>query len=308
MVFFTENSNLVNMQYKVQSALDYWNPFEFRPEITSIAVVTIILAGILIYYYVSIKKLNPRDPPKGLAFFIFNLISSFKGMVYEVLGKNFVKYTPYFLTIFIYILSCNVISVIGFDNPTALTTVTFALGLGTTLGSIIIGIKYQKINFFYRFLFKFYVTSKKTGKRHMIPYMINPFGAFDIITPWMSISLRLWANILSGALIIILFYSIPMVFFQRNPTVDEAGPEVILFSFFAIPLHGFLDWLVGSIQAFVFVMLTMCYWKNASENEEEELPIVKKLNDEKNSLLELKNSAEIRGNANVDLINVGSVD
>ncbi|MDE7112011.1 MAG: F0F1 ATP synthase subunit A, partial [Malacoplasma sp.] len=84
------------------------------------------------------------------------------------------------------------------------------------------------------------------------------------------------------------------------------GPEIILFSFFAIPIHGFLDWLVGCIQAFVFVILTMCYWNNASELEDE-IPIVKKIKKEKNSLLELQNSAEIRGKANVNLINEGSI-
>lgn len=305
MVFIT-NEFKVDMQYKAQSAFDYWNPFEFRPEIISIVVVTIILAILVIYYYVSIKKLDPRQPPKGLAFFIFNLISYFKGLVYDVLGKNFVKYTPYFLTVFVYILTCNIISVIGFENPTALTTVTFALGLGTTLGTIIIGIRYQKISFFYKFLFKFYVKSKKSEKKIMIPYFFNPFGIADIITPWISISLRLWANILSGALIITLFYSIPMVFFQRDPTIYSAGPEIVLFSFFAIPVHGFLDWLVGSIQAFVFVILTMCYWNNASELENED-PIVKKINKKKNSLLELQNSAEIRGKANVNLINESTI-
>ncbi|MDE6645913.1 MAG: F0F1 ATP synthase subunit A [Malacoplasma sp.] len=305
MIFVTDDFK-TSMQYKAQSAFDYWNPFELRPEIISILVVTIILAGTIIYYYFSIKKLDPRDPPKGLAFFIFNLISYFKGLVYDVLGKNFVKYTPYLLTVFVYILTCNVISVIGFENPTALTTVTFALGLGTTLGSIIIGIRYQKTSYFYRFLFKFYVKSKKTGRRIMIPYFLNPFGVVEIITPWISISLRLWANILSGALIITLFYAIPMVFFQRDPTVYPAGPEIILFSFFAIPVHGFLDWLVGSIQAFVFVILTMCYWNSASELEDE-VPIVKKIKKEKNSLLELQNSAEIRGKANVNLINEGSI-
>lgn len=286
------------------SAFSLWNPFELRPEIGSIIVVTIILVGLLIYYNISMKKLNPKYPPKGVAFFIFNLIGSFKTLIYESLGKDFVKLTPYFLTIFSYILLCNIISVIGYENPTSLTTVTFSLGITVTIGMIIIGIKYQKSSFFYRFLFKFYVPTKK-GNKIMIPYCINPFGFIDLITPWISMSLRLWANIMAGALILGLFYSLPMVFFSHDPTVNTPKPETILFSLFAIPLHGFLDWLIGCIQAYVFIVLTMCYWNTCSEIEDENyLEKIKK----KNALSKLIESADKRNEENVTLINSGRID
>lgn len=286
------------------SAFTLWNPFELRPEIGSIIVVTIILIALLIYYNISMKKLDPKNPPKGIAFFIFSLIGTFKNLVYESLGKEFVKITPYFLTFFSYILLCNIISVIGYENPTSLTTVTFSLGINTTIGMIIIGIKYQKSSFFYRFLFKFYVPTKK-GNKIMVPYCFNPFGVLDLITPWISMSLRLWANIMAGALIIGLFYALPMVFFRHNPTSTDPKPEIILFSFFAIPLHGFLDWLIGGIQAYVFIVLTLCYWNTCTEIEDENyLEKIKK----KNALAKLIESADKRNQENVTLINSGRVD
>lgn len=303
MIISQEVSN-VTSTLQSSSAFSEWNPFEYRPEITSIVVVTIIMAIVLVYYNISMKKLDPNKPPKGIVFFIFNIIGAFKTLIYEIMGKEFIKLTPYIFTVFSYIFLCNIISVVGFDNPTALTTVTFSLGLATVLGTIIIGIKYQKSSFFYKFLFKFYVKTK-SGNKVMIPYCFNPFGVIDIIMPWVSISLRLWANIMAGGLIIGLFYSVPMILFKRDPIVMNPGPEVILFSFFAIPLHGFLDWLIGLIQAFVFVVLTLCYWSGSSEIEDE--VYLEKMK-RKSTLSQLKVSAEERSQSNVDLINVSSIE
>ncbi|BAC43846.1 F0F1 ATP synthase subunit A [Malacoplasma penetrans] len=300
----SDGTNSVITTLQASSAFSDWKPFEYRSEITSIIVITIIMTLVLVYYNFSMKKLDPNKPPKGIAFFIFNLLGAFKTLVYEIMGKEFIKFTPYIFTVFCYIFLCNIISVVGFENPTALTTVTFALGLFTTLGTIILGIKYQKSSFFYKFLFKFYIKTK-SGNKVMIPYFFNPFGITDIIMPWISISLRLWANIMAGALILGLFYALPMVMFRRDPTVLEPGPEVILFSLFAVPFHGFLDWLVGSIQAFVFVVLTLCYWSGSTEPEEESQ--VKKIK-KKSPLSELKMSAEKRNQSNVDLINVSTIE
>ncbi|MCF0217730.1 MAG: F0F1 ATP synthase subunit A [Malacoplasma sp.] len=287
------------------SAFAAWNPLQYTSEITSIVLITLIIAGIAIYYHSAIKKLNPKEPPKGFAFLIFLFISTFKSLTIDVMGKEFVKLTPYFLTLFIYIFLSNIISVIGFANPTQLTTVTFELGLNTVIGSVILGIKYQKWSYLNRFVFKFYIHNKKTKKRYIIPYCFNPMGVVDIITPWISISLRLWANITAGSIILGLFYSIPMALFSDNPVYNTPGPEIILFSFFAIPLHLFLDWLVGFIQSFVFVILTMCYWNTATEIEDEYY--AEKLK-RKKELKALKKANLISSNSSVDLVNVGNLE
>lgn len=257
------------------SPFDQWHgsgvPEGLRPEIISIAVVTIILAGFLIYYAVAMRKLNPKEPPKGMAFFIFNIINSFKCLVFDTIGPAFVKFTPYILTLFLYITGCNLISLIGLENPTASTTVTFSMGFVTVMGMLIAAIRYQKSRFFLRFLFKFKITSKKTGKEYLIPYCINPFGLLDIVTPLVSISLRLWGNIFAGGLILALVYSLGMVIVGKDPTPGAEltqGPELLIMSIFAVPIHGFLDILIGVIQAYVFVVLTLSYWGNEASNEE----------------------------------------
>lgn len=111
-------------------------------------------------------------------------------------------------------------------------------------------------------MFKFTLVNKKTKKETVIPYMFNPYGLVEYFAQLLSISFRLWGNIFAGALIISLFYGIPMVIFQKNPLILEAGPEILISSLFAVPIHAFLDLLVAVIQAFVFVVLTLSYWGN----------------------------------------------
>lgn len=255
------------MENESKSAFDLWEPFQLRPEILSIVVVFLILAGFCIYYYFYMKKLDPKQPPKGIAFFIFNLINFFKNLVFETLGPRFMRLTPYFIALFTYVAGCNLVTLVGFENPTASTTVTFSLGFVTVVGMICVAVRYQKSRFFLRFAFKFEYKSKKTGKEYLIPYFFNPFGIVDIVTPLLSVSLRLWGNIFAGALIMSLIYAIPMVMFGVNPLVNPAGPEVLLFSIVAMPFHGFFDLLIGTIQAFVFLVLTMSYWSNETSNE-----------------------------------------
>lgn len=262
------------MEGESSSVFDLWKPLSLQPQVVSIIMVFIILAGFIIYYYIKMRKLDPKEPPKGIAFFIFNIINFFKRMVFETVGPRFVKITPYIITLFLYIAGCNLISMIGFENPTASTTVTFSMGIVSVVGTICVGIRYQKSRYFLRFLFKFNYVSKKTNKHYLIPYCINPFGFTDVITPILSISLRLWGNIFAGALIIMLIYSVPVALFHKDPLVDEVGPEGLLVSIIAAPFHGFLDLLIGVIQSFVFVVLTLSYWGNESTEEHADYDMV----------------------------------
>ena len=287
-----------------KSAFDLWSPLSLRPEIVSIAFVTIVLAGFIIWYWISMRKLDPKDPPKGIAFFIFNILNFFKNLVCDSLGPRFMKATPYITTLFIYIVGCNLVSLFGFENPTASTTVTFSMGFVTVLGTLITAIRYQKSRFFLRFLFKFTYTSKKTGKSYLIPYLPNPFGLLDFITPLLSISLRLWGNIFAGGLILSLIYALPMVFFSKNPLIEGAGPEVVLFSIVGAPFQGFLDLLMGVIQAYVFVILTLSYWGNESTSELVDEQLVEEMNKEKEIGLEKWEEKHI----SVKLTNVSKID
>lgn len=246
-----------------------WDPLRMVPQVFSIVVVFAILMGVLVYYYFAIKKLKEDESPKGLALLLFMFIESFKRLTYDILGHKFIKITPYFIMLFSYIWLSNMISLVGLENPTTSTSVTVSMGLVTFVGTLVVGFRYQKLSYIKKFTFNVPIKTKK-GKMK-IPVLPNPLEMMGSVSQLISISFRLWGNIFAGALILTLLYAIPSVFFGRNPKVLDPGPEMLIFSIITPPFHFYFDLFAGSIQAFVFTLLTMVYWSlERGEGEEVE--------------------------------------
>ena len=82
---------------------------------------------------------------------------------------------------------------------------------------------------------------------HPIFFPLNLIG--ELAKP-VSLSFRLFGNMLSGTIILTLYYALTPRFVQ-----------------FGIPalLHGFFDILIGSLQTYIFVIVSLMYIKSAAE-------------------------------------------
>lgn len=153
-----------------------------------------------------------------------------------ILGGNTRKFINYIGTIFLFILFCNLGGLLGLRPPTADYGVTFLLGVFTFLIVNYQGIKNRGVRHF-------------TSLFEPIPVLfpINLIGEFA--NP-ISISLRLFANMLSGVIITGLWYGM-----------------MPIFASIAIPaaLHVYCDLFSGCIQTYVFCMLTMVYVNDKME-------------------------------------------
>lgn len=233
------------------------------PFILSIVIVTILIFSSFLYYRISMSRLHSDESPVGLALILFVIVNYFRNLTRDLLGDSFEKYTPFFLSIFIYIMISNFMGMLEFTPPTASITVTLSLGLMSWVGTQIIGIRYQKWNYLKHMFFSISYKNKE-NKKVTIPIIPNPIEILGKMTPLISISFRLWGNIFAGVLIVSLVYNLPLVILSGSvsnilePTFDH--PIVILASLIAPPLHLFFDLMTGTIQAFVFLILTMVYW------------------------------------------------
>lgn len=153
-----------------------------------------------------------------------------------ILGGNARKFVNYIGTIFLFILLSNLSGLLGLRAPTADYGVTFLLGMFTFFI-----VNYQGI--------------KNRGVRHFtslfeptpILFPINLIG--ELANP-LSISLRLFANLLSGVIIMGLWYGMMPIF------VNIGIPAA---------LHVYCDLFSGCIQTYVFCMLTMVYISDKME-------------------------------------------
>lgn len=210
-------------------------PFQFLGQevwITTTAISQwIIVLLILIVGIIVGKKITEKDEaPSGIQNFAEMAIEFLNNMGDGILGSNRNRFINYISTIFIFILVCNLSGFLGMRAPTADYGITFCLGVFTFCIVQFQGIKNRGIG---------HLTSLFQPIPVLFP--INLIGEFA--NP-ISISLRLFANLLSGVIMLGLWYGMLPIFMQ-----------------IAIPsfLHAYCDLFSGCIQTYVFCMLTMVY-------------------------------------------------
>ena len=163
-------------------------------------------------------------------------MEALENMAQGILAGNARKFVNYIGTIFLFILFCNLSGLFGLRAPTADFGVTFLLGMFT-------------------FFIVNYQGLKNRGGGHFtslfqpIPVLfpINLIG--EVANP-ISISLRLFANLLSGVIIMGLWYGM-------MPWFAKIGIPAAL--------HVYCDLFSGCIQTYVFCMLTMVYINDKME-------------------------------------------
>jgi F-type H+-transporting ATPase subunit a len=204
-----------------------------------LAIIMVILLVFAIVVNRKIKKADPTKPPTGLLNVIELAVETVDKLVYENMGAKLApKFCNYIGVIFMVLLSCNLSGLFGLRPPTADFGVTLPLALITFVMIQYQGIKYQK-----------WGRLKGLFEPIFLFFPVNVISEFA--TP-VSLSLRLYANILSGTMMMALIYGL-------------LGKVAIIWP---AALHAYLDVFAGVLQAYVFAMLTMVFIANAAETEE----------------------------------------
>ena len=199
----------------------------------------IVLLSLMLFGFLAGRKMKHADEvPEGFQNFIEPLAEPLDGMVDGTMGKNGANFRNYIGTIFIFILVSNLSGLLGLRPPTADYGTTLPLGLMTFTLIFFNKLKYQKVSGFIKGLCDPWV--------FWAP--INVIG--DIAVP-ISISLRLFANILSGTVMMALIYGL----LSKIAIIWPAA------------LHVYFDMFSGAIQTYVFCMLTMTYISDAMTTE-----------------------------------------
>ena len=181
---------------------------------------------------------HASDVPTGFQNIIEIIIDFLDGIVKGTMGKNAPGFLNYIGTIFIFILFSNLSGLLGLRPPTADYGVTFPMGVLTFCLIFINKLRYQKVSGFLK------------GLCDPWPFWapINIIG--DVAVP-VSLSLRLFANILSGTVMMALVYGL-------LSKIAYCWPGA---------LHVYFDMFSGAIQTYVFCMLTMTYISDAMTTE-----------------------------------------
>jgi len=210
-------------------------------------IVMLIIMIFAIVVGVRVKKLKIGDKPSKVLTIVISFVSFMNKTCKKNVGTAWKFVAPIIITLSVYLFCLNIAGMFGLPTPTAYTsiTVTFAI-------------------------FAFFIIQGtsiyKQKMRHLktfispIPVML-PINILSDLTPLISMTLRLFGSIASGAALIGLVYQLLGWF---SPLVTP-------------PLHVIFDIAFGFLQCMVYVLLTIIFASNKLELTEEDYQLIEEI-------------------------------
>ncbi|MCH2542297.1 MAG: F0F1 ATP synthase subunit A [Alphaproteobacteria bacterium] len=164
----------------------------------------------------------------------------------DTVGEQGRKYFPFVFTIFMFVLIGNMVGMLPYSFTfTSHIIVTFALAAIVFIGVTILGFAKHGMHFF-----SFFVIPGLPW--YMLPLLI-PIEVISYLSRPISLSVRLFANMLAGHTLIKVF----AMFVITMPFYSGVLPLA-----FIVALTG-LEILIAFLQAYVFAILTCLYINDA---------------------------------------------
>ncbi len=204
--------------------------FSFRFSETIISTWIIMAILIVLAIIVRIKLNSFKEVPEsGFQNFIETIVDTMDSFVTSNMGEKYKYFGNWFFGVFAFILLSNLSGLFALRPPTADLATTAALALTTFVLIHFMGIVTGKLGYFKGYLEPIFI---------MLPLNI----VSEIATP-VSLSFRLFGNILGGTIIMGLVYALPIYVRVGIPAA----------------LHIYFDVFAGCLQTFIFVMLSMTF-------------------------------------------------
>ena len=217
---------------------------EIQSAVYSIIVVTLFMALLLVYINHKLVKFDPLSKPTGIVLLVIMYAQMIDGMVKSKTNEKVAKYlTPYIMTVAAYIFLANISGLFSLEPPTSNYSVTLALAAITC-------ILIEVFSFVCR------------GPKGYIKSWFEPFAPFVIMnlmskfSTLLSLSLRLFGNIISGSILMTVIYSMLGNISKAIPLIGEFNLVGVIV---APVLHFYFDLFSGVMQAFIFITLTVSF-------------------------------------------------
>jgi F-type H+-transporting ATPase subunit a len=176
--------------------------------------------------------------PTKMQNFFELIVSGIEEFMVDITGEEGRWLFPIVATVFIYILVCNLIGLVpGFFPPTASLNTTASCALVVVVFTHIIGIKYHGVKYIKHFMGPVW---------WMIP-IIMPIEIIGHVARILSLSFRLFGNMMGHELVLAILFGLAGVFFAPLPIMA-------------------LGIFVALVQAFVFFLLSVMYFTGAMEH------------------------------------------
>jgi len=172
-------------------------------------------------------------------------------MIHSATGEDGLKFFPFVFTLFIFVLCCNFFGMVpGSFTVTSQIAVTFSLACLVILTVIVTGFIKHGIGFFKLFV---------PHAPWYLLILLIPIEIISFLTRPISLSVRLFANMLAGHTMLAVFAGFVIL-------LGGAGGALSALSVLPMALIVaimLLELLVAFLQAYVFAILTCIYLNEA---------------------------------------------
>lgn len=203
------------------------------------------VAAIIVFFGLTTKRQLVPGRMQSIGELSYEFIAD---MVRSTIGPEAMKFFPFIFTLFMFVLFANVLGM----NPYAFTTtshlaVTAAMAIFTVGLVLVFGIAKNGLKFFKIFA--------PAGLPFIMYFLIIPIEIISFISRPVSLSVRLFANMMAGHVMLKVF-AIFIAWLVGLGGIWAVGSIVPMLATVAIIA---LEFLVAFLQAFVFAILACVY-------------------------------------------------
>ncbi len=206
----------------------------FTETIRNTWIVMGVLLGLALIVRLSLQHF--QTIPKGFQNVVEMIVDVLDKFTMSTMGEKNKSFGPFYGSMFFFILLCNLSGLVGLRPPTADLATTLALALITFFMIQGFALRAKGLRYFKGFF-------------EPIP-LLFPLNVIGELANPVSLSFRLFGNILGGVIIMGLYYSMPM-------WLIKIGIPAML--------HAYFDVFAGVLQTFIFVMLSMTFVSSGME-------------------------------------------
>ena len=206
--------------------------------ITNTMAMELLAFALLLAYFIVIRLTLRVEQPNGVQHLAEIVHEFVVDQSQQIIGEGYERFTSYLTALGLFILVCNLMGLVpGLESPTANVVAPLGFALVTFLYYHYQGIRANRAGYVKQFL----------GPVWWIAWLLFPIEIISHLARVLSLTVRLYANVFAGDLLILAFFSLIPV-----------GIPVIF-----IGLHFGVD----IIQAYVFFLLASIYLSMAVAHE-----------------------------------------
>ncbi|MEI8287462.1 MAG: F0F1 ATP synthase subunit A [Actinomycetes bacterium] len=244
---------------EINSLLRWKDLFPSFNKIALIAVLAVVISSTI--FLLALRQ-NHEEAPRGIRNLAETIVEFIEnGVVMQTMGKEGLAWTPFLLTMFMFIYLCNVPGIIPFFQMPATARMAVPMFLALIVWVIYnaTGIKHQG------FLGYMKSTLFPPGVPKALYILVTPieFISAIIVRPF-SLAVRLFANMMAGHILLVTFALLSEALFQAK---DKVLIPVGILPFFMLIFLTSFEVLVAFLQAYIFAMLTAVYIGGAAHPE-----------------------------------------